>query len=381
MTRTHPPAARLVLIGLMVAAATGAAAAGDHVQWRSDYNTARKEAADRGLPLLLSIGSDDCMYCQKMEATTFQDAGVTAMLNARFVPLRVDANREPALAQALKVQVYPTTVLASPDGKIHSFLQGYVTADQLNEHAARAVLAVTTPDWVARDLEAAGRAVASSDFTRGVSLLKGIVADAKDSPAKTKAKQLLAEVEQQASDKLARATGLEDKGETTAAAEALTDLMKRYAGTRAAGDAASRLAGHSDKMRVRGDRSRDLLAQARDDFRNGRLADCLDRCEQIAARYADLPEATDAVALAGQVKADPDRLALACDQLNERTAATYLALAEAWQKKGQPKEAMACLEKVSRIAPGSRQAEAAEVRLAKIKNESDALQAGFGRKK
>jgi thioredoxin-like negative regulator of GroEL len=379
MTRKHPPMVRSALLGLLIAA--GAAPAGDAVQWRADYNAARKEAADRGLPLLLCIGSEDCMYCVKMEATTFKDPAVALLVNGQFVPLKVDATREPALAQALKVQVYPTTVLASPDGKIHAFLQGYVSSEQLTDHAKRAVLATTTPDWVARDLEAAGRAVASSDFTRGVSLLKGIVSDAKDSPAKTKAKQLLVEVEQQAADRLARATGLEDKGETTAAAEALSDLMRRYAGTAAANDAASRLAGHADKLRVRSDRSRDLLAQARDDFRGGRLADCLDRCEQVTARYADLPEAADAVALASQVKADPDRLAKACDQLNERTAATYLALADAWQKKGQPKEAMACLEKVSRIAPGSRQAEAADLRLAKIKNETDALQAGFGQKK
>lgn len=372
--------ARLVLIGAVVAA-PAVARAGDHVNWRADYNTARKEAAERGVPLLLSIGSEDCMYCVKMEGTTFKDPAVVAMLNGRFVPLRVDATKEPALANALKVQVYPTTVLAAPDGKIHAFLQGYTSAEQLTEHATRAVLAVSTPDWVARDLESAGKAVAQSDYTRGVSLLKGIVADAKDSPARTKAKQLLADVEQQAADKLARAAGLEDKGETTAAADALTDLMKRYAGTQAAGDAASRLAGHSDRNRVRADRSRDLLAQAREDFRGHRLADCLDRCEQLAGRYADLPEAKDAAALAAQVKSDPDRLAAACDQLNERTAATYLTLADAWQKKGQPKEAAACLEKVARLAPTSRAAVDAETRLAKLKTGTDTMQTGFGQKK
>lgn len=376
---THPhPAVRLILIGVLLAVPVAGRAA-DPVEWRHDYNAARKESAEKGLPLLLSIGTEECMYCRKMEATTFQEAALAGLLNARFIPVRIDAHKEQTLTNALKVQVYPTTVLAGPDGKIHAFLQGYITADQLNEHAGRAVLAVTTPDWVARDLEAASKAAAGSDYTRAVSLLKGIVAEAKLSPARTKAKQVLDEIEQQAADKLARAKSLDDDGEATAAAEALTDLMKRYAGTKAAGDAAGRLAGHSDRLRVRSDRACDLLAQARDDFRGKRYADCLDHCDQLAAKYRDLPEAAEAAALAGQVTSDPIRLAAAGDQLNERTAASYLALADAWAKKGQPTEAAACLEKVVRIAPNTRHADAAQVQLAKLLRGTDALQAGFDR--
>ena len=37
--------------------------------------------------------------------------------------------------------------------------------------------------------------------------------------------------------------------------------------------------------------------------------------------------------------------------MNQRTAAMYLTLAESWSKKGQPAEAMACLEKVTKLSP------------------------------
>jgi hypothetical protein len=40
--------------------------------------------------------SENCVYCRKQDATTFQDAGVVALLNGRFVPLKVDGNRETA---------------------------------------------------------------------------------------------------------------------------------------------------------------------------------------------------------------------------------------------------------------------------------------------
>src|SRR6516164_4561670 len=73
------------------------------LHWRTDYNTARKEAAEKGLPLLIEIGTDECFYCRKLESVTFRDPAVAAMLAGDFVPLKVDANREPTLAQALKV--------------------------------------------------------------------------------------------------------------------------------------------------------------------------------------------------------------------------------------------------------------------------------------
>ncbi len=367
---------------LLVVALSGSAPAADPIQWRTDYNTARKEAQEKGLPMLVSISTDECLYCRKMDATTFADANVAALLNGRFVPLKVDGNKETNLVQALRVQMYPTTVIAGADGKIHAFLSGYVTADQLKDNANRAVLAVTTPDWVARDLQEANKAIAASDHTRAVSLLKGIVTEAKDSPARTKAAQVLTEIERSAADTLARAKTLEDRGETSAAMDALAGILKGYAGTAAANAAAGRLAGLASKSehrdRFRTDRARDLLAQAREEFKTGRFADCLEHCDHLAAVYPDLPEGKDSVSLGLQVKNDPERMAAACEQLNDRTAAMYLALADTWARKGQPKEASACLEKVVKLCPNTRHAEVALASLTKIQNGgTPALQAGF----
>ena len=98
-------------------------------RWRTDYAAARKESLETGLPLLMQIGSDDCLYCRKMEATTLRDAAVQAAMTAQYIPLKIDGNREQTLVKALKIQVYPTTVLAGPDGTIHSIINGYVAAE------------------------------------------------------------------------------------------------------------------------------------------------------------------------------------------------------------------------------------------------------------
>jgi thioredoxin-related protein len=378
---TRPAVRAALFLFVSLGATPPPASAAEPIRWRTDYNTARKEAQDKGLPLLVEVGTEDCYYCRKLETTTFRDPRIASLLASGFVPLRVDANREPALARALKVQVYPTLVLAGADGKIHAFIEGYMEAERLVEHMKRTVANATTADWAARDFNEASKSIAAADYPRAVSLLKNLVKEAGDKPVGAKAKQVLDEVEKQAAGRVARAKDLELRGQTAEAMDALTDVMKTYAGTDAAADAAARMAGISDRPETqqlqRQRRARDLLALAKEEFRGQRYHDCLQKCEQLADSFADLPEGKEAQALASEVKNHPERLAVACEQMNEKTAAMYLALAESWRKKGQDREAIACLEKVTKLSPNSKQAELAQSQLAQLRGKDPAIPAGL----
>ena len=54
---------------------TGPAPAADPLVWPSDYATARRAADRQNLPLLVVIGTEQCVYCRKLEAS-LADAGV-----------------------------------------------------------------------------------------------------------------------------------------------------------------------------------------------------------------------------------------------------------------------------------------------------------------
>ncbi len=379
-----PRALRAALLLLPAAALTShaPAVAADPVTWRSDYNAARREAADAGRPMAVVLGTDECVYCRKLEATTLRDAAVAGMLAGQFVPLKVDANRQPKLAQALRVNLYPTTVLAAPDGKIIAFLEGYQDAATMAEHLKRAVTASAAAplDVAARDYNEAAKAVAAADYPRAVTLLKGIVRDAAGQPVAGKAQQVLDGIERQAAGVLVRAKERHTAGHADAA-DALADLTRDYAGTQAATDAATVLAALVDRPenrdRQRSVRARELLAAAKEEFRTRRYSDCLDHCDQIAGRYVGTAEAKEATALAADVKGNPERLAAACEQMTERTAAMYLALAESWSQKGNGREAAACLEKVVSLSPGSRHAETAQATLTRLNGTNPTFPAGY----
>lgn len=372
---------RLAAVAAAFGLFAGSAVAADPIRWRTDYNAARKEATEKGLPLLVVVGTDDCFYCRKLDATTFKDAAVGGLLANGFVPLKIDANREPALARALKVTVYPSIVFAGSDGKIHGFVEGYLDADRMAEQLRRVTTTAGTADWAARDYNEASKAIAAGDYPRAVSLLKGVIREVGDKPVGGKAREVLDQVERQAAGRMNRARELEQRGLTPEAMDTLADLMKTYAGTQVATEAATLLAGLAEKPegrdRLRGRAARDLLAAAKEDFRAERFYDCLQKCDQFAAAFADQPETRDIVTLAAEIKNNPDRLAAACEQMNDRTAAMYLVLAESWMKKGQDKEAIACLEKVAKLSPNSRHAEMAQSKLGQLRGTNPALPAGL----
>jgi thioredoxin-related protein len=373
----------LGLFPLVTAAALALAApavADDGVMWRTDYTAARKEAAQKGLPIFIVVSTDNCFYCRKLEAGPLRDPIVLTQLRDNFIPLKLDGNRDANLARALRIQLYPTIVLAGPDGKIHAFIEGYLEADRLTDQLKRAVTATTTTDWAARDFEQATKALAASEYPRAVTLLKGITREQGEKPIGVKSRQVLEDIERLAAGRLARAKELEQRGLTQEALDALAEAVNTYAGTQAAVDAAALMTGLAAKPetqeRLRGRAARDLLAAAKEEFRSRQFYDCLQRCDQLAAAYAELPEAKEAAALAAEIKGNPERLAAACDQMNQRTAAMYMTLAEAWAKKGQPAEAIACYEKVAKLCPNTRQADLALAEVTKLRANGNAVPTG-----
>jgi thioredoxin-related protein len=343
------------------------------IPWRFDYNAARREAQQKGLPLLIDFGTDNCFWCRKLEETTLRDPTVARLMCERFIPLKINADRDPTLAQLLHIQSYPTVVLAASDGKILGTMEGYQDAARFPENLQRALASVSNPEWMVRDFQEASRAMSASDYARAIALLRSIVEDGKSRPIQVKAGELIRTLEQQATDRLARAKKLIDGNKTTEALDTLTDLVRVFPGTQAAleaGQLLGAMAGTAElKQQQRQRRARELLAQAREDYQTQQFLCCLDRCDILTGSYGDLPEGAEALQLSNQIKNNPEWMQSACDRLGDRLGTLYLSLAEGWLKKGRTQQAMQCLEWVIRTLPNTRQAEAAQVRLTQLQGQ------------
>jgi thioredoxin-related protein len=343
----------------------------DDIQWRKDYGAARKEAQERDLPLLLDFGTETCYWCKRLDSTTFRQEGIIGLVNQRFIPLKVDAEKQATLAEALHIRSYPTLVLAGSDGKIIGTLEGYLDANRLNDQLQRVLTVVANPEWMNRDYADAIKAIQVTDYARAIVLLKNITEDGKDRPVQVKARQSLKDLEHQANEKLIAAREKETQGKAADAILGLSELVRTFAGTAAATEGGRLMATLTAKSQLKDantpQRAQELLALAKEDLRTQQYLCCLDRCELVCKTFADSVEAEEAKRLMDEIRSNPEWLQVACDSLVDRLGNLYMAMAENWQRKGQVQLAGACYERVLSAAPGSRYAEIAQLKLGAMK--------------
>ncbi len=70
------------------------------VDWRPWGEEALAEAAALDRPVFLSVGYATCHWCHVMEEESFDDLEVAALLNASFVPVKLDREQRPDVDQA-----------------------------------------------------------------------------------------------------------------------------------------------------------------------------------------------------------------------------------------------------------------------------------------
>src|SRR3954468_14874588 len=114
----------LLLPALLAPPGVGAAS----LDWRADYGKALKEAASTGKPMLVVVGTEDCHWCKQLDTRSLAAVEVAKVLTERFIIYKIDANKQPELATALRVQVYPSMYFASPTGGIVGYQEGFVEA-------------------------------------------------------------------------------------------------------------------------------------------------------------------------------------------------------------------------------------------------------------
>jgi uncharacterized protein YyaL (SSP411 family) len=117
----------------LLTAATALAQAGltRGIPWIHSSAEALAAARQANAPILAFVTSSHCHFCQKMEAKTWSDDAVIRQVSSTFVPLRLDADREPKVVESLRIRGFPTTVIFTPEGKVIDSAEGYMPPAKL----------------------------------------------------------------------------------------------------------------------------------------------------------------------------------------------------------------------------------------------------------
>jgi uncharacterized protein len=111
-------------------------AASTVIAWQPWSAAAFARARAERKAVLLSIGASWCHWCHEMDRTSYADPGIAALINERFVAVRVDADERPDISERYNLGGWPTTAFLTPDGEI---LAGgtFVPLDQMGSVLSR----------------------------------------------------------------------------------------------------------------------------------------------------------------------------------------------------------------------------------------------------
>ena len=158
--------------------------AANPVDWYPWGPEAFAAAAERNVPILLSVGYSACHWCHVMAHECFEDDDVAAEMNRRFVNIKVDREERPDVdsiymdaVQAMSGRGgWPMTVFLTPDG--HPFYGGtyFPKPNFLNLMAAIDDVWVNRPEDVRQNVDSLTSAIGRTAEIEPASDLPGIPA-------------------------------------------------------------------------------------------------------------------------------------------------------------------------------------------------------------
>ncbi len=97
--------------------------------WQPWSKAAFEQARREHKLLLVSVQAGWCHWCHVMNASTYRDARVVALLRERFIAIRVDQDSRPDLAERYADWGWPATGILTPDARTIVNLRGHQPAD------------------------------------------------------------------------------------------------------------------------------------------------------------------------------------------------------------------------------------------------------------
>jgi len=102
----------------------------DRINWHTYKEGMELGKKDRK-KVFLYFYADWCGYCNDMEKITFKDQSVIDVLNSRFIPVKVNTDKEKGAASGYNIRGLPSNWFITENGENISNLPGYIPPNRL----------------------------------------------------------------------------------------------------------------------------------------------------------------------------------------------------------------------------------------------------------
>ena len=111
----------------------------NEISWSDNLRQALELSRQTGKPVLVHFFSDTCPPCKMMEKNTFPNPEVAATVQNSFIPVKLNANRNPREAQMFNVQGVPMDIVLTSDGQPIEMAVGGQDASRYSQFLATAL--------------------------------------------------------------------------------------------------------------------------------------------------------------------------------------------------------------------------------------------------
>jgi len=112
-----------------------------NINWKDYDASAFRLSAETNKPLHVFVYADWCEWCKKYETQTLETDSIRKLVSEEMIPVAVDYDKQPELANQLGIKIVPTNIVLSPDGQKLLRFHGYINKDELSTVLQRTLTA------------------------------------------------------------------------------------------------------------------------------------------------------------------------------------------------------------------------------------------------
>ena len=99
--------------------------AGDEIAWLTDLDAALAKSEETGRPVMVDFFATWCPPCKMLDAQTYSDSRVIKA-SKNWIMVRIDVDKNRALAEQYEISSIPTIVVLQPDGNEVNRTAGFI---------------------------------------------------------------------------------------------------------------------------------------------------------------------------------------------------------------------------------------------------------------
>lgn len=101
-------AGAIVLILLTLCFSQRAQGQQNEINWQTNYESAARLSESTKKPMFINTTTDNCIYCNQHDKTTFQDIRIIQTINEKYIPIKL---HNPTI---MNITAYPTLIIGYP---------------------------------------------------------------------------------------------------------------------------------------------------------------------------------------------------------------------------------------------------------------------------